>query len=295
MQTFLVNLPNAISVGSLYALIAIGYTMVYGILRLINFAHGDIFMLGAYLALYGMTLTSMPWWMSFLLAAVATGFIGILLEKSAYAPLRNAPRINILISAIGASFLLQNLGILIFGGRQRPFIVPEFLDLDVNIGSLSLKMVQIVIPLITIVLLIVLSYIINKTKIGMAMRALSKDFEATSLMGVNINRVISITFFIGSFLAAVGGMLYSARYPSLVPTMGMMPGLKCFIAAVVGGIGSLAGAVIGGVLIGFIEIYSVAYLPALSGFRDGWAFILLIIVLLIRPSGIMGSSEKEKV
>lgn len=295
MQIFLENLPNALSVGSLYALIAIGYTMVYGILRLINFAHGDIFMLGAYLALYGMNLTSLPWWLTFILAAVATGVLGILLEKSAYAPLRNAPKINILISAIGASFLLQNLGILIFSGRQRPFIVPEFLDIDVQFGAFSLKMVQIVIPLVTIALLIGLSFIIKKTKFGMAMRALSKDFEATSLMGVNINSVISITFFIGSFLAAIGGMLYSARYPSLVPTMGVMPGLKCFIAAVVGGIGSLAGAVIGGLLIGFIEIYAVAYMPALSGFRDGWAFILLILVLLVKPTGIMGTREKEKV
>lgn len=295
IQDFLQNLFNAIAFGSLYALIAIGYTMVYGILRLINFAHGDIFMLGAYLAIYGIAFTGMPWWLVFILAALLTGAIGVLLEKFAYAPLRNAPRITVLISAIGASFLLQNMGVLIFGGRPKVFPVPAILDKTIFLGDIRLKMVQIVIPLITIILLAILSFIIKKTKFGIAMRALSKDFEATSLMGVNINAVISITFFIGSFLAAIGGMLYSTRYPSILPTMGIMPGLKCFIAAVIGGIGSLSGAVMGGLLLGLIEILLVAFFPALSPFRDGFAFILLILILLVKPTGIMGSTVKEKV
>ncbi|MDX9916820.1 MAG: branched-chain amino acid ABC transporter permease [Gudongella sp.] len=295
IQEFMQHLVNGTSLGSLYALIAIGYTMVYGILRLINFAHGDIFMLGAYITYYGITYTPIPWWIVFILSAAITGVFGLVLERLAYKPLRTAPRITVMISAIGASFLLQNLGVLVFGGRPKAFPIPMILSKSIVIGGVSVAVVSIVIPIITILLLIGLTLIIQTTKTGMAMRALSKDYEAASLMGIDINRVISFTFFIGSFLAAVGGILWGTKYPQLMPLMGVMPGLKCFIAAVIGGIGSIQGAVIGGFILGLGEIMLVAFLPTLSGYRDAFSFILLIIILLVKPTGLMGEKMTEKV
>ncbi|NMA62136.1 MAG: branched-chain amino acid ABC transporter permease [Firmicutes bacterium] len=289
------HLANGISLGSLYALIAIGYTMVYGILRLINFAHGDIFMLGVYITFYGILYTPIPWWLVFLIAPTITGFIGLLLEKIAYKPLREAPRTTILISAIGASFFLQNLGIVIFGGRPRAFPVPRILNRVIKLGGVSINVVAFIIPTVTVLLLVGLNYFINKTKTGMAMRALAKDYETASLMGIDVNKIISITFFLGSFLAAVGGIMWGARYPQLMPLMGTMPGLKSFIAAVIGGIGNITGAVIGGFILGLGEIMLVALLPRLTGYRDAFAFVLLIIILLVKPSGIMGDKITEKV
>ncbi len=295
IQEFMQHLVNGTSLGSLYALIAIGYTMVYGILRLINFAHGDIFMLGAYITYYGITYTPIPWWIVFILSAAITGVFGLVLERLAYKPLRTAPRITVMISAIGASFLLQNLGVLVFGGRPKAFPIPMILSKSIVIGGVSVAVVSIVIPIITILLLIGLTLIIQTTKTGMAMRALSKDYEAASLMGIDINRVISFTFFIGSFLAAVGGILWGTKYPQLMPLMGVMPGLKCFIAAVIGGIGSIQGAVIGGFILGLGEIMLVAFMPTLSGYRDAFSFILLIVILLVKPTGLMGEKMTEKV
>lgn len=294
-QEFMQHLVNGTSLGSLYALIAIGYTMVYGILRLINFAHGDIFMLGAYITYYGMTYTPVPWWLVFILSAVITGGAGVLLEKLAYKPLRGSPRITILISAIGASFLLQNLGVLVFGGRPKAFPIPDLLNETLVIGGISVSLVSVIIPIITIILLVGLTFIIQKTKTGMAMRALSKDYEAASLMGIDINRVVSFTFFTGSFLAAVGGILWGTKYPQLLPLMGVIPGLKCFIAAVIGGIGNITGAVIGGFILGLGEIMLIAFLPALTGYRDAFSFVLLIVILLVKPTGIMGEKMTEKV
>jgi branched-chain amino acid transport system permease protein len=294
-QEFMQHLVNGTSLGSLYALIAIGYTMVYGILRLINFAHGDIFMLGAYITYYGMTYTPVPWWLVFILSAVITGGAGVLLEKLAYKPLRGSPRITILISAIGASFLLQNLGVLVFGGRPKAFPIPEVMNKILVIGGISVSLVSVIIPIITIILLVGLTFIIQKTKTGMAMRALSKDYEAASLMGIDINRVVSFTFFTGSFLAAVGGILWGTKYPQLLPLMGVIPGLKCFIAAVIGGIGNITGAVIGGFILGLGEIMLIAFLPSLTGYRDAFSFVLLIVILLVKPTGIMGEKMTEKV
>lgn len=295
LSIFLQHLTNGISLGSLYALIAIGYTMVYGILRLINFAHGDIFMLGVYITYYGITYTPIPWWLVFILAAIITGFVGVLLEKVAYKPLRDSPRITILISAIGSSFLLQNLGIVVFGGRPKAFPFPKILNRVIKLKGVSVNVITFIIPAVTILLLFGLTYFINKTKTGMAMRALAKDYETASLMGIDIDRIISITFFMGSFLAAVGGIMWGARYPQLMPLMGMMPGLKSFIAAVIGGIGNITGAVIGGFVLGLGEIMLVALLPRLTGYRDAFAFILLIIILLVKPSGLMGDKITEKV
>lgn len=292
---FLQHLANGISLGSLYALIAIGYTMVYGILRLINFAHGDIFMLGAYLTYYGIVFTPIPWWLVFILVAIITGIGGFILEKIAYKPLRDSPRITVLISAIGASFFLQNFATVVFGGRPKAFPIPAILNKIINIGGVSISMVTFVIPVITVILLLTLSYIINKTKTGMAMRALSKDYDTAKLMGINVNRIISITFFIGSFLAAIGGIMWGSKYPQLLPLMGSMPGVKCFIAAVIGGIGNIKGAVIGGFLLGLGEIMIVAFLSNLTGYRDAFSFILLIIILLVKPTGLLGEKSTEKV
>ena len=295
MVEFFQQLTNALSVGSLYALIAIGYTMVYGILRLINFAHGDIFMLGGYIAFYAITLFVMPWWAGFIVSFVLTGLLGVCLEQAAYRPLRSSPRISIMISAIGASFLLQNLATVMFGGRPKGFPVPVFLTKVVKIQAISVVSVNLAIPVLTAILLIILQTIVHKTKTGMAMRAVSTDFSAARLMAIDVNKIVSFTFGTGSVLAAIGGVMWASKYPQLIPTVGAMPGLKCFIAAVIGGIGNISGAVLGGLLLGFIEIMMVAALPTLTGYRDAFAFVLLIVVLLVRPSGLLGKHQIEKV
>ncbi|MDD3169005.1 MAG: branched-chain amino acid ABC transporter permease [Eubacteriales bacterium] len=293
--TFMQQVVNSLSLGSLYALLAIGYTMVYGILRLINFAHGDIFMLGAYFAFYAITIFTLPWYLAFPVAIIFTVLFGIILERFAYRPLRNSPRIAIMISAIGASYLIENLGVMIFGGRPEAFPTIQLFNQIFSIGSVKVSGVSLLIPIVTLVVLLVLFYVINKTKTGMAMRAVSKDYEAARLMGVDVNTIITITFGIGSGLAAVGAILWGMKYPQLIPLMGLMPGLKCFIAAVIGGIGDVRGAVIGGFILGFGEIMLVAFIPDLSGYRDAFAFVVLILVLLIKPSGIMGKATVEKV
>jgi branched-chain amino acid transport system permease protein len=295
LATFLQQLTNAASLGSLYSLIAIGYTMVYGILRLINFAHGDVFMLGAYFAFYLVASAVMPWWVAFLVAIAITSLFGISLERVAYRPLRDSPRISLMISAIGASFLIENLGVVIFGGRPKSFASIPLFDTVVNFGSVSVLSVSLFIPVITIVMLVLLLFLVNRTKTGMAMRAVSTDVEAARLMAIDVNKVISYTFGIGSALAALGGIMWTMKYPQLNPLMGIMPGLKCFIAAVIGGIGNIGGAVLGGFLLGFIEIMVAAFLPALTGYRDAFSFILLILVLLLKPSGLLGKKQTVKV
>jgi branched-chain amino acid transport system permease protein len=288
-------LVSALALGSLYALIAIGYTMVYGILRLINFAHGEVFMLGGYIAFYAVTIFFMPWWAGYIVALGLTGIFGIGIERAAYLPLRNSPRISIMISAIGVSFLMQNLAIVIFGGRPKGFPVPELFNKVVNVYTATVVNVSLIIPVITAVLLTGLLLIVHKTKTGMAMRAVSTDLSAARLMGIDVNKVVSFTFGTGSVLAAIGGVMWALKYPQLNPTMGMIPGLKCFIAAVIGGIGNIGGAVLGGLLLGFIEIMVIAALPTLTGYRDAFAFVLLILVLLIKPSGLLGKNQIEKV
>ncbi len=296
-STFLQHLANGISLGSVFALLAIGYTMVYGILRLINFAHGEIFMVGTYVAFYLMTSTflTLPWYIAIFIAIIITIIFGMTVEKVAYAPLRNQPRISVMISAIGASFFIQNLGIVVFGGRPKAFPVPDIFSRIIKIGDVSIVSVTFFIPIVTLILLAILLYIVNHTKTGMAMRAVSKDYEASRLMGINVNTIISITFAIGSALACFGGIMWGFKYPQLLPVMGLIPGLKCFIAAVIGGIGDIKGAVIGGFLLGLLEILLVALFPALSAYRDAFAFILLIVILLVKPTGIMGKNLTEKV
>ncbi|SFM86335.1 branched-chain amino acid ABC transporter permease [Thermodesulforhabdus norvegica] len=293
-QIFLQQLTNGISLGSLYGLVAIGYTMVYGILRLINFAHGDLLMVAAYTAIYGISLFSLPWYLSFPVAMAVTGFVGILLDRCAYKPLRDAPRISLLISAIGASFLLENLALVIIGGVPKAFPRPQLFAKVIEIGGVRVQMLTIYTPIITLMLLFGLLYIVYYTKAGKAMRAASRDFETTRLMGIDLDRIIALTFLLGSTLAAAGGIMWAMKYPQVNPFMGVIPGLKAFIAAVLGGIGNIIGAVLGGFLLGVGEILLVAFMPELAQYRDAFAFVILILVLLFRPTGIMGEPIVEK-
>lgn len=292
---FFQHLANGISLGSLYALIAIGYTMVYGILRLINFAHGDLLMMAAYMVFYGMLIFSLPWWLSVILAVILTAALGAGIERVAYRPLRDSPRISVLISAIGVSFFLENLGTVLFGGRAKAVYRPDWLAATHEIGGVSIMTLALVIPAVTILLLLVLSYLVYKTKTGMAMRAVSRDYDTARLMGIDVDRVIGFTFVTGSTLAAVGGIMWALRYPQIHPFIGVMPGLKCFIAAVFGGIGNIPGAVLGGFLLGIGEIMLVAFFPDLAGYRDAFAFVILILTLLFRPTGLLGEKIAEKV
>jgi branched-chain amino acid transport system permease protein len=290
---FAQQLINGISLGSLYGLIAIGYTMVYGILRLINFAHGDVMMMGCFFAFYGIMMFSLPWWASFIIALVLTGLLGVLIDRGAYRPVRNAPRISALITAIGVSFLLENAGLVVFGGRQKAFYRPEIFSEIHTVGGVRFLELLIWVPIITLLILAIILFIIYKTKVGRAMRCISHDMETTRLMGVDVNRVIAITFAIGSVAAAAGGIMWAMRYPQINPLMGIIPGLKAFVAAVLGGIGNVAGAMIGGLLLGLAEILLVAIRPDLSGYRDAIAFGILILILIFRPTGLMGEKLPE--
>lgn len=293
MDAFLQNCLNGISIGSSYALIAIGYTMVYGILRLINFAHGDIFMMAGYFMIIAMTNFMIPWYASIVIVIVATILLGVLTEKIAYKPLRNSPRMSVMISAIGVSYLLQNLATYLFSALPKPYPQIGFLNTKITIGNISTSLVTFVTPILTIILVVSLVVLINKTKIGMAMRAVAKDFEVARLMGIRINNVISFTFVIGCGLAAVGSVLYFIPRPQVYPLSGSLPGLKCFVAAVFGGIGSVPGALVGGFLIGICETFIKA--SAYSEFSDAFTFVILIIVLLFRPTGLFGEKTTEKV
>ncbi|WP_019223300.1 branched-chain amino acid ABC transporter permease [Bartonella rattaustraliani] len=355
-EMFIQYFFNALALGSLYGLIAIGYTMVYGILRLINFAHGDIFMLGAYFVFFS-TISFMPAWAAILLLLLAfliyysvfvgfkkrpptflmavflililaliyylkispqdftppwilalcfsifiTSAVGVTIDQFAYKPLRHAPRISALIGAIGVSFFIENLATVVFSGvpkgvKQPDFLVVPFLwhlgpEAD---GIIRIAPMSLIVPIVAFILIILLLWIIHKTRPGLAMRAISHDIETTRLMGVSVNKVIAFTFGIGSALAAIAGIMWSLRYPQIQPYMGILPGLKAFIAAVIGGIGSIPGAMLGGLLLGFIEIMIIAFFPALSGYRDAFAFVLLILILLVMPTGLMGKKSQEKI
>ena len=291
MSVVLPYLLSGISVGGQYALIAIGYTMVYGILRLINFAHGDVFMVAGVMMVY--LSASLPLYVSMPLMLILTVIIGFAIERAAYKPLRSAPRMSIMISAIGVSYLLQNLAAYITGGLAQQYPTVPGISASVNIGPATTKVVTLVTPFLVIALVFALVMLINHTKIGMAMRAVSKDFETSQLMGVRINSVISVTFAIGCFLAAVGSLLYFTNYTSVIPTSGAMPGLKAFVAAVFGGIGSIPGAVIGAFIIGICEniIKGVGW----TTFSDAFTFVLLIVILLVKPTGIFGEKATDKV
>jgi branched-chain amino acid transport system permease protein len=288
------NLPYllaGISVGGPYALIAIGYTMVYGILRLINFAHGDIFMIAGFVMVY--LSATMPIYIAIPLVIVITVLLGFLIERIAYKPLRSAPRMSIMISAIGVSYLLQNCAWYITSGLAKQYPTIPWLSDSITIGTATTSTVAVVTPLLTIALVIGLVILIRYTKVGMAMRAVSRDFETSQLMGIKINSVISTTFIIGSFLAAVGSLLYFTNYSTVTPTAGAMPGLKAFIAAVFGGIGSIPGAVVGAFIIGISE--NILKALGMTTFSDAFTFALLIIILVAKPTGLFGEKQTDKV
>ncbi len=290
-STFAQHLLTGISLGGSYALIAIGYTMVYGILRLINFAHGDLFMMSGYLMIFAMA--SFPWYISVPLVLVGTVIIGVLIEKAAYRPLRSAPRMSVMISAIGVSYLLQNLATYLFTALPRAYPEIPVLKKIFQFGDLTTSLVTLITPVLTVVLVVLLMQLINHTKAGMAMRAVSKDTEAARLMGIKVDHTISMTFAIGSFLAGVGAILYFTDRMTVYPYSGSLPGLKCFVAAVLGGIGSIPGAVLGGFIIGICETFLVAL--GYSTFSDAFTFLLLIIILLVRPTGLFGEAATDKV
>ncbi len=284
---------NGLTLGSLYALIAIGYTMVYGILRLINFAHGDVLMVGCYFAWFGAVQFGLPWWVALMGSMALTAALGVLIDQGAYRPLRRAPRISALITAIGVSFFLENLGLVIFGGRPKAFARPEIFNHIYQWGEVRVLSLSIWVPLLTAVILAGLLLFIHRTRMGMAMRALSRDLVTVQLMGIDTNRIVAATFALGSALAAAGGVFWAMKYPQINPLMGVLPGLKAFVAAVLGGIGNVTGAMLGGLLLGMAEIMLVALLPELAGYRDALAFVILIGILIFRPTGIMGEELPE--
>ncbi len=289
---FLQQLVNGFSLGSIYALIALGYTMVYGIIKLINFAHGDVYMIGAYIGFAVTTYTSLGFVPALIIAMAACAVLGVLIERIAYKPLRASSRIAVLITAIGMSFLLEYVMMFFVGAAVRSY--PSVLERKVfDIGGVIINTQQIVIVGTAIILMIILQFIVHKTKRGKAMRAVSIDKDAAQLMGINVDNTISFTFFVGSAFAGAAGVLVGIYYNSIDPLMGMMPGLKAFIAAVFGGIGSIPGAMLGGVSIGVIETLVSGYGNSL--YRDAAVFIVLILVLIIKPSGILGKPEGEKV
>lgn len=302
MNEFLQQVINGLSLGAIYALIALGYTMIYGVLRFINFAHGDVFMVGAYIGLYTAKPISEAIGGEYMIAIavliaamIGCGLLGVTIEYLAYRPLRNRPKLTVLITAIGVSLFLEYTGQLpmVFGSNTRTF--PTLIEKQpVSIGAgITISTVDVIVFVVAILLMVLLRLIVQKTKVGTAMRAVSMNLNAASLMGINTNRIISFTFFIGSALAGAGAILYSMTYPKITPLLGILPGLKAFVAAVVGGIGNIVGAAVGGFFIGVAETLTAGYLA--STYRDAIVFGILILVLIFKPSGLFGTGGHEKV
>ena len=286
------QLVNSLILGSVYALLALGYTMVYGIIKLINFAHGDIYMMGAFMGYFLITSLHLNFFLALILAMIGTAVLGVLVEFLAYRPLRNSTRIAALITAIGVSFFLEYVMVYFVGANTRSF--PQVIEtVRYNFGPISLTNIQLMILVISLILMVLLQVIVQKTKMGKAMRAVSVDSDAAQLMGINVNRTISFTFALGSALAGAAGVLIALYYNSLEPLMGMTPGLKSFVAAVLGGIGIIPGAALGGFVIGLLETFATAF--GMSDFRDAIVYGVLILILLVRPAGILGKNVKEKV
>lgn len=294
MISLLNNLINGLSLGSVYAIIALGYTMVYGIAKMLNFAHGDVIMVGAYVSYSAMMYYEVNPILAVILAMIICSTLGVLIERLAYKPLRQAPSLAVLITAIGVSYFLQNSALMVFGSSSKMFpSIISLPSLSLFDGELVISATAIITILACIVIMVALTLFTSKTKMGKAMRAVSEDKSAAELMGINVNSTISVTFAIGSALAAIAGVLLCSAYPLLTPTTGSMPGIKAFTAAVFGGIGSIPGALVGGLLLGVIEIFSKAYIS--MSLSDAIVFAVLIVVLLIRPTGLLGKPIREKV
>ena len=285
------QLINGLQTGSVYALVALGYSMVYGIIKLLNFAHGDIIMIGAYMVYYAIASFALPPAVAIVLAITVSTLLGVMVEKVAYTPLRSAPRLSLLITAIGVSFLLENGAQLLFGADQKS--MDPLITGSIMLGKVNVSYTAIVTIFVSVLIMILLTFVVNKTKAGKAMRAVSEDMGAAQLMGISLNRTISMTFAIGSALAGIGSVLYLAAYTQASPTMGSMLGIKAFVAAVLGGIGSIPGAMIGGFTIGILEALVAAV--GFSMWKDAAVFLVLIIVLLFKPTGFLGKKIQEKV
>lgn len=298
MDTFIQQMINGLTLGSVYALIALGYTLVYGIIKLLNFAHGDIFMVGSFVSYYLILSFNMNIFVAFLGTMAITAVLGVITDQVAYKPLRSAPRISALITAIGVSYLLRNGIIVLAGAETRAYLqafdnVPSFVNQSFQIGNITIRVMQVILLVTTIALMVILQFIVQKTKMGKAMRAVSVDADAAQLMGIDTNTVIAFTFVLGSALAGASGMLVGIYYNSISPMLGAGYGTKAFVAAVIGGIGLVPGAVLGGYLLGMIEVMITAY--GNSMIRDAVVYIILIVILLIRPAGLLGKHQSEKV
>jgi len=292
MVLFVQTLISGLSLGSIYALIALGYTMVYGIAKMLNFAHGDVIMVGAYAVIVAVFSLGLPPVLAILLSIAVCVALGITIERLAYKPLRQAPSLSVLITAIGVSYFLQNISLLIFGSEQKAF--PQLFTVEgINLGQIYIDGITVITLIVTAVIMVGLTLFINKTRMGKAMRAVSEDKEAAGLMGISTNHTITITFAIGSALAAVASIFYGMTYVYIKPTTGAMPGIKAFTAAVFGGIGSIPGAMLGGILLGIIEQFSKAYISTL--WADAIVFAVLVIVLVVKPTGLLGKQIREKV
>ena len=291
LSSLIVQLINGLQTGSVYALVALGYSMVYGIIKLLNFAHGDIIMVGAYVVYYAIARFALPPVIAIILAVSVSTALGVLVEKVAYTPLRSAPRLSLLITAIGVSFLLENGAQLLFGADQKS--MSTLVSGTISLGNINISNAAVVTIVISVISMVGLTLLVNKTKVGKAMRAVSEDMGAAQLMGISLKKTISISFAIGSALAGIGSVLYLCAYPQANPTMGSMLGIKAFVAAVLGGIGSIPGAMIGGFAIGILEAMVSAI--HLSMWKDAVVFLVLIIVLLFKPTGILGKKIQEKV
>ena len=298
MDTFIQQMINGLTLGSVYALIALGYTLVYGIIKLLNFAHGDIFMVGSFVSYYLILSFNMNIFVAFLGTMAIIAVLGVITDQVAYKPLRSAPRISALITAIGVSYLLRNGMIVLAGAETRAYLqafdnVPSFVNQSFQIGNITIRVMQVILLVITIALMVILQFIVQKTKMGKAMRAVSVDADAAQLMGIDTNTVIAFTFVLGSALAGASGMLVGIYYNSISPLLGTGYGTKAFVAAVIGGIGLIPGAVLGGYLLGMTEVMITAY--GNSMIRDAVVYIILIVILLIRPAGLLGKHQSEKV
>ena len=292
-MTFLTHLINGISLGSLYAIIALGYTMVYGIAKMLNFAHGDVIMVGAYISFCVISYLGLPAWLSVIIAMIVCTALGVIIERLAYKPLRDAPSLAVLITAIGMSYLLQNAALIIWGSTPKTY--PKIVSGSIELfnGQLPISYLTILTIAACIIIMIALTLFTGKTKMGKAMRAVSEDKAAAQLMGINVNTTISITFAIGSALAAIAGVLLCSAFQTLIPTTGSMPGIKAFTAAVFGGIGSIPGAFVGGLLLGIIEVMAKAFIS--TQISDAIVFAVLIVILLVKPAGLLGKNVTEKV